>query len=115
MKTFQLILVWSVPLAFFIGVVWLFFAMIRGFLLPRKDRQAGRESARQAREKILADGKVEGPKGPYVPHKSWNAGLGTGYRPPGNHGGKSGNMIYADGSTEWVNADKFWKRIHSER
>ena len=94
MKTFELILVWSVPLAFTIGVVWLFFAMIRSFFASRKDREAGRESARQAREKILADGKVEGPKGPYVPHESWNAGLGiaTPHKTKqAQHGGPYGN------------------------
>lgn len=48
--------------------VWV--CLIRGTLQRRKDREAVRQRAREAREKILADGKVEGPKGKYKP-KRW--------------------------------------------
>ena len=39
----------------------------------RRAHRAGPQAARDARDKIMADGKVEGPKGPYVPHEKWEA------------------------------------------
>jgi len=43
----------------------------------RRDRDAAehKNKIKRAVERILADGVVHGPKGPYVPHKRWNAGL----------------------------------------
>lgn len=35
----------------------------------------------KARAKILEDGKVTIPKGPHVPHKSWNVGARAGHEP----------------------------------
>ena len=46
-------------------------------LLHRRSRRRAQaelqEKVRKAKEHILEDGIVEGPKGPYVPHKKWNA------------------------------------------
>jgi flagellar biosynthesis/type III secretory pathway M-ring protein FliF/YscJ len=66
------------------------------FILRRRRRKEQAELHRkieEAKEKILEDGIVEGPKGPRVPHKPWNVG-GTGRTrtdgpPKGNayHGG----------------------------
>jgi hypothetical protein len=36
------------------------------------DPEAHRKRVRDAIDKITADGKVEGPKGPYVPHKKYS-------------------------------------------
>jgi hypothetical protein len=43
-----------------------------------------RENIHKAIDKIMADGVVEGPGDDYVPHVSWNAGLGSG-TPSGTH------------------------------
>ena len=56
------------------GIAWVLAIII---LIPIRRRKRARdlkERVKKAREGILADGKVEGPKGPYVPHKKWNAG-----------------------------------------
>ena len=56
------------------------FAVLGVFLLPivmnvkahreeRRERDQTKEKVQDAIDKITADGKVEGPKGPYVPHK----------------------------------------------
>ena len=54
------------------------------FILRRRKRRAQRElheKVEKAKSDILADGVVEGPKGPYVPHKSWNVGTRAGHEP----------------------------------
>ncbi|MBL7114542.1 MAG: hypothetical protein ISS35_02150 [Kiritimatiellae bacterium] len=51
------------------------------FILRRRKRRAQAElKARndKAREAILEDGIVEGPKGPYVKHHPWNVGTPSG-------------------------------------
>ena len=63
-------------------------------LLARRERDKSeaerKRKIQQARESILADGVVEGPKGPYVRHKPWNIGYDTRTpretKPPGGHG-----------------------------
>jgi len=64
-------LVYSVLVAgaFFAGLTWIWICLIRGTLQRRKDREGVRRRAREARAKILADGKVEGPKGRYMPRR----------------------------------------------
>jgi hypothetical protein len=58
-------------LAMILGLVALmWFAIIRGVIQRRRDREAVRQQCREAREKIMADGKIEGPKGRYRP-KRW--------------------------------------------
>lgn len=60
----------------------LFWGGILGFItavvvMPLRKRREAKDLSKRvakAREQILADGKVEGPKGPYVPHKKWNVG-----------------------------------------
>jgi hypothetical protein len=47
----------------------------------RREKEKLHHLVEEAREKILADGKVEGPKGPYVPHKKWNVGTPSETRP----------------------------------
>ncbi|MBM4148522.1 MAG: hypothetical protein FJ224_05715 [Lentisphaerae bacterium] len=66
--------------------VWMLIFMVASALVViavfpfilRKRRQRARreieERVRSAMDKILADGRVEGPKGPYVRHIPWNAG-----------------------------------------
>jgi hypothetical protein len=54
--------------------------IVTGILVAAKQRREKNEVERrhtiqEARVKILADGVVHGPKGPYVPHKSWNVGI----------------------------------------
>ena len=49
------------------------FIAIRSIFVRRREREASRSRAQQAQEKILADGIVEGPKGPYVKHRRWGA------------------------------------------
>ncbi len=44
----------------------------------RIDAQELRARVKKAKADILEDGIVEGPKGPYVPHKPWGTGIGTG-------------------------------------
>ena len=51
-------------------VVWMWIALIRGAIQRRRDREAVRQQCRKAREKIMADGRIEGPKGSYRP-KRW--------------------------------------------
>lgn len=54
------------------------------FILRWRKRHAQRElhdKVEKAKSDILADGVVEGPKGPYVPHKSWNVGSRAGQEP----------------------------------
>ncbi|OVE75742.1 hypothetical protein BVX97_03605 [bacterium E08(2017)] len=60
----------------------------------RKEAYELHLKVQRAKAEILADGVVSGPKGEYVPHKPWNAGLGrrtpTDLKPPksgvGYHG-----------------------------
>ena len=42
---------------------------IRSNLEERRDRDRTKDKVQDAIDEITADGKVEGPKGPYVPHK----------------------------------------------
>jgi hypothetical protein len=55
-----------------------------------------KKSIQEAIKKITADGVVEGPKGPYVPHKQWNVGTepGTSHETKGKDGhGPYGNPM----------------------
>ena len=69
MRYVGLIFAWLVVAAFFAGVLWVWICLIRGTLQRRKAREAVRQRVREAREKILADGKIEGPKGKYKPRR----------------------------------------------
>jgi hypothetical protein len=51
-------------------MVWMWISIIRGLIQRRRDREAVRQQCREAKEKIMADGKIEGPKGTYRP-KRW--------------------------------------------
>jgi MFS family permease len=72
------------------------FAMIvtLTLLLARRARDKSeaerKRKIQQARERILADGVVSGPEGPYVRHKSWDVGYEartpSETKPPGGHG-----------------------------
>jgi hypothetical protein len=58
-------------LAMILGLVaWMWLCIIRGIIQRRRDRESVRQQCRDAREKIMADGKIEGPKGIYRP-KRW--------------------------------------------
>ena len=65
----------------FMGIFALLVAVVLPLLLRRKRK---REQARlhtqieKAKARILEDGVVEGPKGPYVQHQSWDVGSETG-------------------------------------
>lgn len=60
-----------ITLALILGLfVWLWTAIIRGAIQRRRDREAVVQQCREAREKILACGRIEGPKGTYKP-KRW--------------------------------------------
>ena len=48
----------------------------RELIRRRVERREREQRLRAARERILADGKVTGPKGKYVPHRPWKAGIG---------------------------------------
>ena len=69
MRYVQLVFGWLVVATFFATLGWIWVCLIRGTLQRRKDREAVRQRCRDAREKILADGKVEGPKGRYKPRR----------------------------------------------
>jgi hypothetical protein len=56
------------------------------------ERLEGSEKIHKAIDNILADGVVEGPKGPRVPHKKWN--VGTEARTPHETKGRSGSGPY---------------------
>lgn len=71
MKYLALIFPCLILTGFIGGMVWVWICLIRGALQRGKDREAVRQRAREAREKILADGKVEGPKGKFV-WKNWS-------------------------------------------
>lgn len=53
-----------------------------------KEEAHRKQSIQQAIEKITADGVVEGPKGPRVPHRKWNVGTepGTPHETKGRDG-----------------------------
>ena len=57
-----------------------------------RDETKRKQGIRQAIAKITADGVVEGPKGPYVPHQKWNAG--TEPSTPHETKGKDGHGPY---------------------
>jgi len=48
--------------------------ILRGVVKRKRDRLECQKKVQEARDKILADGIIEGPKGPYVPHKKWDVG-----------------------------------------
>jgi hypothetical protein len=54
------------------------------FLLRWRRKKEGadlHDQIEKATAKILEDGKVTIPKGPHVPHKSWNVGARAGHEP----------------------------------
>ena len=55
----------------FAGVVWAWVHLIRGTIQRKRDRLAVQQRCREAKAKILADGKIEGPKGKYRP-RNWS-------------------------------------------
>ena len=59
---------------------------LAALLIPRRRRREARalhDRVARAREHILADGKVEGPKGAYIPHQKWkDAGTRHDTAPP---------------------------------
>jgi len=52
----------------------------------RRERDRTKEKVQDAIDKITADGKVEGPKGPYVPHKRRGARTDGSTSPPQSSG-----------------------------
>ena len=80
----------------------LFFAAVvtaAVWFAKRRDEREERDRKRAIKAavaRITADGKVEGPKGPYVPHRRWNVGLGATTpheTKPDVHGGPYGNPV----------------------
>ena len=67
MKYIGLILGYLIALGLLALVVWVWVLLIRGTLRRRREREAGRQRTRAAIEKIMADGKITGPKGKYKP------------------------------------------------
>lgn len=57
----------AIPIVFYTMI-------IRQRIEEKRERKEQSRLAREAINRIMADGKVEGPKGPYVPHKRWKAG-----------------------------------------
>jgi hypothetical protein len=55
----------------------------------RRDRRDLHDRIEKAKADILADGVVEGPKGPYVPHESWGVGTEVGTPRSGPPRGRS--------------------------
>ncbi len=58
------------------------------FILRRRrkrERAELHDKIAKAKSEILADGVVEGPKGPYVPHKRWGVGAQAGHDPLTDH------------------------------
>ena len=49
--------------------------LLRLRLKRKKEKRKLHEQVERAKADILADGIVEGPKGEYVPHRRWRAGL----------------------------------------
>ena len=90
--------------AFPVAGVWLYVFMacvavvllpIFPFILRRRRRRAQRElhaKIEKARASILEDGIVEGPKGPYVPHRS--SGAKTELYPHNETGPPKGNAFH---------------------
>ncbi|MFC1499325.1 hypothetical protein ACFLS1_12760 [Verrucomicrobiota bacterium] len=61
----------------FMAIVAIILIPIFPFILRRRRRKAQQElhdKVEKAKADILEDGIVEGPKGPYVRHKSWGVG-----------------------------------------
>lgn len=71
-----------------IGCLMVFpvYVIIRGVLDRRRDKKELHQRVHDAIEKITADGKVEGPKGPYVPRKR-HGPLTDGSTSPPKHSG----------------------------
>lgn len=59
-----------------LGLTFVLIVICRTIINRSNRAEELRERARKAREDILADGIVEGPKGDYVPHKKWDVGIG---------------------------------------
>lgn len=76
-------LVTLVFITFLIPVI----SSIRSKLAERRERKQFSKKIHDAIEKITADGKVEGPKGPYVPHRRHGALTDHSTSPP-KHGGR---------------------------
>ena len=84
-----------IPHAIFFGAFFgLFLAGILIPLIRRRETRMTRDSVARAREHILAEGKVEGPTGPYVAHKEWKdagtAHMTNGETKPPRHDGYYG-------------------------
>lgn len=57
----------AIPSLMIVGVV-------RGILRRKREALELEQRVHDAIDDITADGKVEGPRGPYVPHESWGTG-----------------------------------------
>ena len=73
------------------------FLLVRRIADDRYDKRGRARMLENARGRIMADGKVTGPKGPYVRHKRWRRSGGTGVATPSDtrperQGGKRGFM-----------------------
>ena len=84
------VLRWGIPFAMVCGVIG---AVCINRIRKRRNACELHDKVEKAKADILEDGIIEGPKGPYVPHNSWNAGLETrttskssGVKTPGYHG-----------------------------
>jgi len=70
------------------GICGAVFLLIFPLILRRRKRRAQQElheKVEKAKADITEDGKIEGPKGPYVPHRRWNAGAGAGHEALTDH------------------------------
>jgi hypothetical protein len=76
----------------FVFSLWI--AVILSVAKRRSEREETKrkQNIQKAIEKITADGVVEGPKGPYVPHEQWGSGTEPGT--PHETKGKDGHGPY---------------------
>ena len=82
----------------FLAVTFVFIIPVIHRRRRRRHQAELRDRVEKAKAKILEDGVIEGP-GPYVPHKSWNAGARAGHSPLTNHETRpsSGGGYYGSG------------------
>ena len=58
----------GIAFGFFVGAL---LAVILIPIIRGRDARENKKRIAKAKDRILEDGKIEGPKGPYVPHRKW--------------------------------------------
>jgi flagellar biosynthesis/type III secretory pathway M-ring protein FliF/YscJ len=87
MNVVRYIIAYGLAVLVFLTFMLPVISSIRSKIADRRERNEFSKKIQDAIEKITADGKIEGPKGRYVPHRRHGALIDHSTKPP-KHGGR---------------------------